>query len=84
MSPKVFALGRFRVSVIPGDHLPPHVHVLTGSGSGDIMVYLDQNSSPRYEKNKSASEKDAKEAVKLVDATLEKCRSSWKEYNPNG
>jgi hypothetical protein len=91
--PTIVVEGAFRVRVLhpPREHGPAHVHVVkSGKSDGEVLINLGQpekkgdpweSVSIREVHKMRAS--DVVQAVRVVEAHLDHCRSEWRRIHGN-
>lgn len=75
---QVAGLGFVRLVVNAEDHPPPHVHVISGRGRGEIVVRISLiDLMPLIGEGGRRSERAAKAAQRLVRAYYTGCCDEW-------
>jgi hypothetical protein len=75
--PKVFEGEGFRIIINLNDHEPAHVHVLKAGGEAKIDLGRNEEQPSLIWVSQDMSDRDARKALALVMANLEKLRQDW-------
>ncbi len=76
MSPTIVSMGRFRISIQPGDHGGPHVHV-NGRGA-EAKIYLE---NLEVQRSRGFTRKDLDRIVEFIRKNHERLMEAWFDYN---
>ena len=79
--PTVYRTNGFRFVIYPGDHIPPHVHVIKGSGQAKIRIGENGEPASLISVNDEMSDRDAFRALKLVQALQSHLLDKWRLTN---
>ena len=79
--PTVLRKDGFRVVIYPGDHLPPHVHVLKTGGEVKIEVNLPGQPPVITSVSPGMNNQDVAKALKLVTQNQPLLLAEWRRIH---
>lgn len=74
--PTIVRYGAYTIIIIPGDHLPPHVHCVGPDGSVKIEI-----TTRKVMKNKGVGAKDVRRLQDQIEHYEDILMDSWRFYN---
>jgi hypothetical protein len=78
--PTIVRDGGFSIRIYLDDHLPAHVHVISGSGTAKILI-TDEGERPRLVSIFGMSRAEAARALRLVERHRPLCLRRWREIH---
>lgn len=79
--PTILRFQGFRVVIYPNDHLPPHVHVIKGSGEVRIDLGNEQSTPKLLTVSGKISDRDVAKALCLVTNHQVSLLAKWREIH---
>jgi hypothetical protein len=78
--PSIVRAGAFSIRIYLDDHLPAHVHVVTGSGTAKVRIG-GEGERPRLVSIVGMSRAEAARALRLVAEHRQLCLQRWNEIH---
>jgi hypothetical protein len=79
--PTVYRKEGFKFVIYPGDHIPPHIHVIKAGGQARIKIGENGEAASLAWVNDKMNDRDAFKALKLVQEFQSFLLEKWRRIN---